>query len=359
MFRALLCVALGCDVNPGGIKGFGPKTIHDIVKNIPQSHTVPHAERIDHFLKAIVSYKGKKSAATINKQALVTFAKALIYETCNVEGDDRATRIYLYDKPTELEEYLDEFAPSDGSVSIVSGPKMVECHGFGHGTHFFLEAEGVVNCATCDAQLCRFCYDRNGKGDILCLGCICGEIVGIVDDLTESEMRAKLDKCQIATPAVATYREVVDLYEIHVNQQNSNFLDGPNAHVKYPTAPSSFFDNANPEVQALITVSTSGLCRVVQDESISIANVCHFMTLISTLIVRERKKKKCDVHSVMPDTFVMFAKNSRVHNGYRLLEVLSAMPQTPASQILWKRLPLLVYTMVPYSWISVGKCGHL
>jgi len=60
MFRALLCVALGCDVNPGGIKGFGPKTIHDIVKNIPRPHMVPHAERIDCFLKAIVSYKGKK-----------------------------------------------------------------------------------------------------------------------------------------------------------------------------------------------------------------------------------------------------------------------------------------------------------
>jgi len=110
------------------------------------------------------------------------------------------------------------------------------------------------------------------------------------------------------------------LYEIHVNQQILNFLDSTNTQVKYPTKPSSFFDNANPEMQALIMVSTAGLFRVMQDESISIASICHFMTLISTLIVREREKKKCDVHSVMPDTFIMFAKNSRVHNGYRLLE---------------------------------------
>jgi len=58
----------------------------------------------------------------------------------------------------------------------------------------------------------------------------------------------------------------------------------------------------------------------MQDESISIANVCHFMTLIRMLIVHECEKKNCDVHSVMPNTFFMFAKNSHVHNGYWLLE---------------------------------------
>jgi len=45
-------------------------------------------------------------------------------------------QIYLYDKPAELEECFDQFAPSNGSVLIVSGPKMVECHGFGCGKFF-------------------------------------------------------------------------------------------------------------------------------------------------------------------------------------------------------------------------------
>jgi len=82
----------------------------------------------------------------LDKDALKMLARAFAYETCNEEGDDSGMCVYLHEKPAELETYLQEFAPSDGSVACIDGPPVVECHGYGHGPHVFLAAKGVTGC---------------------------------------------------------------------------------------------------------------------------------------------------------------------------------------------------------------------
>jgi len=89
--------------------------------------------------------------------ALLVLAKALSYKTCNNKDDNDGTCVYLYNVPKELESYLFEFAPLDGSVRITNGPIVLACHGFGRGTHSFIEVHGVTKCTMCNVTLCQFC----------------------------------------------------------------------------------------------------------------------------------------------------------------------------------------------------------
>jgi hypothetical protein len=153
--QALICVELGCDVYPSrGIQKCGVAKIPQYLKGI--SHLSNLEERANVLSNFYASWK---HAAVKDQNFYLTMARALLYETCNEENHDNGKCLYMYEAPSELEEYLKEFAPADGSVAITNKLTVVDCHGFGHGSHKFLEAEGVFNCSKCNCgvQLCRHC----------------------------------------------------------------------------------------------------------------------------------------------------------------------------------------------------------
>jgi len=102
----------------------------------------------------------------------------LVYKTCNEEGDADGISIYMHDVPNELELYLQEFVPLNGSTKIIDGPTVVQCHDYGRGPHSFLEAKGVFSCSECSATVCCFCLKKL-SGMYKCLDCICSDIPGL------------------------------------------------------------------------------------------------------------------------------------------------------------------------------------
>jgi len=135
----------------------------------------------------------------LDKHALRMLVRAFIYETCNKEGDDNGVCIYLHIKPDKLETYLQEFAPSDGSVALVDGPPVIECHGYGCGPHVFLLAEGVTACYKCGANLCHFCIIM-ANGSPSCFDCQCADLSGVGNDIMAAEMREALLECNTVVP---------------------------------------------------------------------------------------------------------------------------------------------------------------
>jgi len=143
LFRALIAVVLGCNVYPGGVKGLGPSKVHDLLTT----------------LKKEINNNTEKLLMMITKNeddhaALKTLAMAFCYEPCNDESQSDIQPIYLYKKPASLQEYLSEYAPLDGSVSIEKGPPYRICKGFCWNKHKFLEFDGVYLCSTCASMVC-------------------------------------------------------------------------------------------------------------------------------------------------------------------------------------------------------------
>jgi len=227
MIRALICVGLGCDVYPGGVKGYGPSKMYKDVTQMSKL-SLSHEERIK-WLAATLARESNKSVKNktttsnmMDEQTLLTLARAFVYEPCNDNSTDDGDCLYLYDKPTVLERYLCDYAPSDGTVCIVDGPEITTCHGYGHGVHKFLSAEGVYTCARCSVSLCRFCYG-DANGCISCLDCLRGDVAG-VGDITASEMRATLRKLNAPVPETTTYHELMCLYESIVDQRRTSCI---------------------------------------------------------------------------------------------------------------------------------------
>ena len=79
--RALMMVALGCDVYKPGIKGVGPKTLHDQIKKLKAKMDVNSRENEDKFFDQLLTHVGKKTHLGTN--VIHTFVKGIIYEPTN------------------------------------------------------------------------------------------------------------------------------------------------------------------------------------------------------------------------------------------------------------------------------------
>ncbi len=115
----------------------------------------------------------------------------------------------MYDVPTVLESYLSEFAAP--GVTIVDGPVVTQCNGFGHGPHCFMEAEGLTVCSKCAIKFCRFCVDNVGNSNYCCIECQRLEILGILPDANEDEMRSVLRESGQQLPSNTTYGQLIEL----------------------------------------------------------------------------------------------------------------------------------------------------
>jgi len=85
--RAMLAVAIGCDVFPKGLKDFGPAKAFRILKNIEGLSGDAHKQAL---VDSILNFKSKTK---IDLQSLLAYSQSLLFElTC----DEVPTRNHFY-----------------------------------------------------------------------------------------------------------------------------------------------------------------------------------------------------------------------------------------------------------------------
>jgi len=173
-------VVLGCDVHPGGVKHIGPTKLNNILMTL---RTQTDGNKFDKLLMAIAKNEN-------DRVALKTLSMAFCYEPSNDDSESDSIPVYLYDKPTTLNEYLSEYALLDNSILMEKGPAFRVCKGFGTGQHKYLEFEGTHTCSTCACIVCHFCCITENH-DTKCLGCLRAAVFGI-SNVSKSEMRETL-----------------------------------------------------------------------------------------------------------------------------------------------------------------------
>jgi len=335
MICAMACIGIGCDVYPGGLKNFGPSKIYKVLQDIMNNPDVAPTDRFNMFASVLAKIMVDKSGTKTNEKlrltslALITLAKAFVYEPCNEEG--KHGNVYLYGRPEKLESYLKEFCSDHDDVTITHDLKVLQCNGFGCGPHTILEAaEQLYTCSTCGVSVCHFCCDKVQLNSIRCLVCFRAESFAAGNDVTEKEMRATLQKYDQNVPTSATYRDVMQLYEEVVDEKRLECFHDKIKSVDMPSQPSSFFNHSSK--CNLLSVKVSELSRVVRDERLSPELLCDFVTFLSALVVTDShdttkdsiasgtmteddKYKMYAANSAMPGMFVYFAKHCHIHLG--------------------------------------------
>lgn len=151
--RALMMVALGCDVYKQGIKGVGATTL-------------------------------KRAMDKLGRSVVETLVYGIVYEptnyvVCNsVEGDTppmatEAEHTYFGGQPPdELPEYLIDFASTE--IMVEDGPSILLCKGVGSSTHIFLARTGWKRCYECNMVVCGLCSSKI-EDHHFCLHCFAAE----------------------------------------------------------------------------------------------------------------------------------------------------------------------------------------
>ena len=139
--RALIAIALGCNVLPGGVPGVGASSLLNLLK-MCQNHPMIHVRFAEQLCK-------QRKAIIKDPQALLCIAHSLLYEKRNSDVG------YMYNVPIMIEQYNEVFAAP--VIQIIDSPIVRECKGCNGVAHLFLDAKGVSSCAECKSSLCRFC----------------------------------------------------------------------------------------------------------------------------------------------------------------------------------------------------------
>jgi hypothetical protein len=256
-----------------------------------------------------------KGAIVKDKESVLCLAKSILYEKTN-DG-------WIHGSPTELEEYLADFAADD--TTLIDGPLMATCKGCKGKSHSFLVAEGVYKCDGCEHWLCRFCCMSENEvnemdGDrLLCFECMRGALSGMTEGEDEAEMRAFLSEKGQKPPVAATYMEVLSLYE-KAEAGEFNFFDNGIRTVKFPVLPTSALHASQPIFERLKEVRVKEIETLVVDAMIPMdAVVGHVGILASLTRLKGRDKgEKLSYMHVLPTNIIHMAENCRVHTGERL-----------------------------------------
>ena len=201
--RALIGIALGCDVLPGGVPGVGASSLNNLLGTVDlEADGAP--------VDLATKLSAVKKAQLKDAHALLCIANSLVYERTTSELG------YMFETPAILEKYNEAFASP--VTQLVDGPTVLECKGCVGQCHSFLEAEGdTTTCSVCKATLCRFCIWSSSRGDddnsgAMCFECKRYSIAGVEYQKTEQEMRAFLKAHAVNVTTTATYTEVLKLF---------------------------------------------------------------------------------------------------------------------------------------------------
>ena len=168
--RAMIALAMGCDVFKEGLKSFGPAKIFKTIQKLDEDHGEESREA--RFKQLLI--KGTK----LDEDVIDTLILSFLFEPGLVQKDhtdyenDEGNQSlvvpssYIFTPPpASFPKYLKSFAESQSLV--VDGPEMRECPGsmIGCKKHMYLAFEGSFTCSTCDNTFCKACafvpeYDK-------------------------------------------------------------------------------------------------------------------------------------------------------------------------------------------------------
>ena len=162
--RALCALAIGCDANPGGVHGFGPAKVSELIE--PDDC---FADLVDKLSKNFGCKKPsceKKHSHVSSVDAWNCLVDSMIHEPTHAGP--------LHSEPTELASYNREYAYE--GTTVFDGPPTATCRGCpGQAKpHSFLSEEGVHLCSNCSQPICRSCICDNG----LCVSCSHDKLAG-------------------------------------------------------------------------------------------------------------------------------------------------------------------------------------
>ena len=316
--RALMMVALGCDVYKPGIKGVGPKTLHDQIKKLKAKMDVNSRENEDKFFDQLLTHVGKKTHLGTN--VIHTFVKGIIYEPTNYVsiGDallDMITEAdYTYfdgSPPDTLPGYLYDMASAETSIDE-EGPCVVLCKGVGNDPHPFLSKTGWKKCHGCNRIVCGCCSDTI-EDKCHCLQCFAAESLvpsqegGYTGRI--AMMRKELrEKYRFDGADELPHDEVEEAYESA--SAEFGYHNDLQASVKFPLYPTSELDNPT-HWKEIGDIEFSNGGTFVTDPALK-EHVPGILNLFSSFVKYEKKKHTSQVndpavYDALPEMFINFA----------------------------------------------------
>lgn len=178
--RALMMVALGCDVYKFGIVGAGPKTLRKMLDKLEDALTISDGQdKEDALFTALLNHTA--IATMLDIDTVNTLVKGIIYEptnyvSYNCEITIPAAEHTYYDGlvPPKLPRYLSDFAAGNNTIIDDNGPIDMECVGVGDRSHIFLQSFGSRTCFTCNRICCCSCSEISNEKSY-CLQCYAAE----------------------------------------------------------------------------------------------------------------------------------------------------------------------------------------
>ena len=330
--RALIMVALGCDVYKPGVVGFGPKTLLSYMDKLRSEMKEQDRGDEEKFFGILLKLVGKKSKLGV--EVIETFVEGIIYEptnctSCEAIGDDEliiTEADYTYfdgAPPSTLPEYLCDMAHAD--TTVTAGTHVLQCKGAGQRCHLFLAKTGWSRCHSCNATVCSLCCGSlNDKS--YCLLCFATESLvpsrdgGFMERIA-SMRKALADDFNHDGTNDLSVADVEEAYEIALSSvQNHKDLG---QIVKYPLYRTSELKHPTKWKQIYQLQFCKGGTFVTEPSLRQ--HVPALLHLFASFVKYERKKytewvKDPAVYDALPSMIIKFAQNSRIDSGYRLLE---------------------------------------
>ena len=344
--RVLASIIIGCDANPGGLKGHGPAAVWKLVAtDSKDDNTLDMNYDINNNLRQFIYSKGK-----LKPEVVDAYLMAMIYEPANYAVDfdvDEsnnvhtdsiynidADNVYMFGEPTQLYKYVEDFAPKNSPEVVVDGPVLSVCVGpygckDGNGSHCFITDEGSHVCHSCCGILCRFC---NMEMDDVhyCTKCYLDNIVGVDDDIDDSvkglsiqSMRKELENANYDLGNAGTVAEIEELYDTYITKKSLNVFEDVENNIKFPLYKGGVLNDKSILVDILgFDFSDGG--SFIKSEELSLTDVVSVLDLLAEFVRYDKERTDIKSHlrklySSMPKIIVNTAEGSRKDSGKRMI----------------------------------------
>ena len=228
-------------------------------------------------------------------KTIMAFADAMKCEPANIVGSEK---VCIHRPPTKLLQYLAAFAPSSNCIIATSedSPEMTTCAHLGRneGTHCFLRKEGVLQCAACGMDICKFCTismeirSENNQQQHMQEVCFKCHAIAYGSDQNHIDMKTMICEIEskgVTVPSGVAMAQVIDLHESIVINEELNLHADDIKNVKYPLLTTEAISTNIFESKA--TGVISDLSRIVSSEDLSDDEVCSLMHLFAKLVTFE------------------------------------------------------------------------
>lgn len=331
--RALMMIAIGCDVYKPGIKGVGPKTLYGQMKKLKAKMDANSREDEDKFFDVLLKHVGNKTHLGTN--VIHTFVKGIIYEPTNYvscDGENASVDMiteadYTYfdgNVPNTLPGYIYDMASAETSLDE-DGPCVALCKGVGSDPHPFLSKTGWNKCQHCNRIVCGFCSD-NIDDKCHCLQCFAAQ--SLVPSL-EGGYTDRINTLRKELAEIFRFDGAYELPSDEVEEAHDCAAAEFGYHhdlqdsVKFPLHPTSELKNPT-HWKEIYEIKFSNGGTFITDPALK-QHVPGILDLFTSFVKYEKKKhtsqkKDPAVYDALPEMLINFAENSRIDSGYRLLE---------------------------------------